>query len=235
MNTANTLFGTRPDAGLPFPHTDKVHITIVRHNLQTSYILNKSSVCMAMDSRWLLSPDSESQTAQYLRQQPTTELATAPRGCGMLVVNFDQAQILSFQGYKDVRLFSLDEFGFYGGASPIWMNWNAIQRDAFDNECMASVVYSRRADPSRTIPVDLPLTARAHKNLAMRFASHAKPEGCKTIGLGFSPPGWSISHVGVPHTELARATVAERVAKTLRKLVHFMDQPTAWKRFAIDY
>ena len=216
-------------------YSNKVHLCVKRNGVQTSYLLHKSCVFAALDSRWLNSPEGhESQTAAFLKGHEVYEHATAPRGYGFVVIDFDKRMIQSYQSYKNIGHILIDEFGYWGGASPIWMDWKGVVNDAFNNGCVVEVLYAPNGG-GKTVHTPLPYAALNHQTLALRFASHQKLIGYKTLGFRFSPPGWKLSHVPVPNSVLARKTVSQRMLERLRNVAIETAPGPQWAGFVQTY
>lgn len=217
-----------------FEFADKIHITVKRGGNEISYLLHKSCVFMAMDARWLSDPDGQSQTATFLMGCQEYLEPTGPRGYGFLVIDFDARSIESFQSYKDVSTILIDEFGYHGGATPIWMDWKAVVNDAFSNGNVTEVFYAPQ-NPGKQVIVKLPALEQGRQNLALRFASHNKPIGYGTLGVGFKQHGWTVTHVPVPVNVVARRTISQKMLARLRELAITIAPPLQWAEFVKFY
>lgn len=213
---------------------DQIHLTVRLAGSQTNYLVHKSCALVAMDSRWLSDPAGHSQTAKFLKGQKTYAEPTAPRGYGYVVVDFDRKVIESYQSYKDVTNVLIDEFGYWGGASPTWMDWKAIVNDAFTNGCIREVIYQPDSRGKQKI-LKLPQLEQSRQTLALRFASNNKPIGHWTLGVGFNQPGWTMSHVPVPNNVVARRTVSQKMVERLRQLAITIAPDLQWSEFVKSY
>lgn len=214
---------------------DKVHVTVRMDGQEKNYLLHKSNALICMDSNWLQNPHGDSQTSRFLKQQETFDGLLSPKGYGFILVDFDRKVIQSFQSYKDVTVMLMDDFGFYGGSSPTWMNWEKITSTAFENGCVTQAVYSGKNKGAKDIKVTLPEVVKSRSALALRFTSHNRPKDYLNFGMSFKQPGWSTVHTDVPANDVARRTVADRIRSRLKQLSVDVAPADQWTSFVTSF
>lgn len=213
-----------------YKHSDLLHLAVIRNGTQKNYILHKTLACLVLDAGWLLNPDGPSQAGDYLAKQQPVESPIAPLGYGCVLVSFDDKTVYSYQVYKDIRHFLLDDVGYYGASSPSWMDWPRVIDDAFTSGCINRIIYHNEGDGG-DIAVNIPLSVRERKTRTLRFATRQKPAGYVTAGIGFNPPGWCVRHENVPEKLTLRETVTARVRKNLQHLRAAMAPDPVWDEF----
>lgn len=212
--------------------SDNFQLTVIQGGEQRNYELHKSCICLAMDVQWLSDPHGPSQASAFLDTQPYTQGAAQPHGYGAVLVSFDAKCVFSIQGYKDVGVLTLDEVGYIGAAAPTWMDWQRLVEDAFQGECINKVLY-RSGGSGATLAIDLPLVTRSRKSHAMRFATSERPEGFKTVGFSFCPPGWAVRHEMAPVKGPARSQTLKRVLTNLERLCVDRAADHVWESFTL--
>jgi hypothetical protein len=213
-----------------FKHSDYLMFAVIRDGQQKNYILHKSCALLAMDAAWLLNPDDSSQAGDYLSQQAQSDIAFGPLGYGCVCVSFDDRTVYSFQTYKSVAVFNLNEVGFIGASAPAWMDWDEIVNEAFKKQCIRTAIYASK--DAGEIHLEIPLLIRERKSPTLRYVTRERPQAYTTVGLGFSPSGWLVRHENVAGKSPARENVIKRVIHNLLRLGATMAPESQWAGFA---
>lgn len=171
---------------------DSIVLAVRSDRRQRSYLLHKSDAGLVMDSRWLMAPEAAGEVHGHLRSVTPLSGAIMPIGYGIVAVDFEHRRIMSAQSYRDLSLFTAGEFGFPGYAGPRWLDWTKVLAGAFAHEAVTDAIYERSGTRRTVHSVPLATPARERQALALRFASHNRPEGFHFRGLGFRPRGWTV-------------------------------------------